>query len=357
MTTGLRLTARRPWLLVIPVLADLFIWLAPPIAVTELLRRFLLIWEGLLRAATPSGQLGSMQDMLKGVREMLMQAGVQINLVETISGNWLNAPSAVASAQSTRLTFISDMILAPVGIGLPLPRIAAAPWQGKPIEVKSFGVALLIVLAFWLVGQVLVALYLWWATAGWPRAAEDSSAGEAPQTRAPGGLRLLAQLMLFSILLGLAVFVLRLPLGAAVTLMVLSGSPVSALLFAAVGGITLWALLWFLISVFFVSEAMLLDGQPLWRSGLQSVAVIRGQGLRMIALIITINLLMVGFRAVWGILGQTPGGAVVAIVGNAFLATSMLLAVFAYYEELHRLWRARRAQARSNWDPRVQMRE
>ena len=357
MTTGLRQGARQPWLLVIPVLTDLFIWLAPPLVVTELLRRFLLVWEGLLRATTPSGQLGAMESVLEGAQDALMQVGTQINLVEMITGNWLNAPSAVAAAQSPRLTFITDMILAPVGIGLKLPPIAAAPWQGQPIEMKSAGVALLIMLALWLVGQVLVALYLWWAIAGWPQESKEASSGAAARTRAPGGLRLVGQLMLFSVLLGLAIFTLRLPLGAAVTLMVLSGSPVSALLFAAIGGITLWALLWFLISVFFVSEAMLLDGQPLWRSALQSVAVIRGQGLRMIALIITINLVMVGFRAVWGILGRTPGGAVVAIVGNAFLATGMLLAVFAYYDELHRLWRARRAQARSSWDPHIQMRE
>jgi hypothetical protein len=131
------------------------------------------------------------------------------------------------------------------------------------------------------------------------------------------------------------------------------------LLFAAVGGITLWALLWFLTSLFFVSEAILLPpgNQPLWRSTLQSLAVIRGQGLRTLGLILTINLLMVGFRAVWGLLGQTPGGAVVAIVANAYLATSMLLAIFAYYEELNRLWQARRAQAKSDWEKQIRMKD
>jgi hypothetical protein len=35
-------------------------------------------------------------------------------------------------------------------------------------------------------------------------------------------------------------------------------------------------------------------------------------------------------------LGQTPAGAVVSIIGNAYLVTAMLLAVYVYYGELRR---------------------
>jgi hypothetical protein len=363
LTIGLRQTVRQPWLLLIPVVVDLSIWLAPPLLINNLIQRFLFLWEALVRATYPqgSGQLAATQEMLKAVQDVVTQAGAQINLTEMITGSWLSAPSALATAQSTRQTFISEMILAPVGLTLKLPHIAAAPWQAAPIEVTTFWAALLIGLALWLVGQLLVVLYIYWATIGWPQSGENKAAagGRAHPMGVRDFLKLLAQLMLFSVLLGVAVFTLRLPLGAALTLVMLSGGAVSALLFAAVGGITLWALLWFLTSLFFVSEAILLPpgNQPLWRSTLQSLAVIRGQGLRTLGLILTINLLMVGFRAVWGLLGQTPGGAVVAIVANAYLATSMLLAIFAYYEELNRLWQARRAQAKSDWEKQIRMKD
>jgi len=60
---------------------------------------------------------------------------------------------------------------------------------------------------------------------------------------------------------------------------------------------------------------------------------------------LAINLLMLGFRAVWGLIGSTPFGAIVAIMGNAYLATAMLLAVFAYYENLRSRWQAHAAEA------------
>jgi hypothetical protein len=363
LATGLSQTSRQPWLLLIPVTVDLVIWLAPPLLVNELIRRFLFLWEALVRASYPSGsgQSAAVQNMLTGVREVVTQAGAQINLTEMLTGSWLSAPSALATAQSTRQTFISEMILAPVGLTMKLPHIAAAPWQPAPIEVASFWTALLIVLALWLAGQLLVALYVYWATAGWPanKGKEAATDARPRPNRVREFLKLAAQLMLFSVLLGVAVFFLRLPLGAALTLVMLpgGGGAVSALLFAAVGGITLWALLWFLTSLFFVSEALLLGNQPLWRSMLQSLAMVRGQGLRTLGLILLINFLMVGFRAVWGLMGQTPGGAVVAIVANAYLATSMLLAIFAYYQDLHRSWQARRAQAKSDWEKQIRMRE
>ena len=49
-----------------------------------------------------------------------------------------------------------------------------------------------------------------------------------------------------------------------------------------------------------------------------------------------INLILLGFRAVWGLLGQTPIGAIAAIVGNGYLVTAMLFAVYAFYVELRR---------------------
>ena len=135
------------------------------------------------------------------------------------------------------------------------------------------------------------------------------------------------------------------PLGLAATLLFLSGSPVAGLLFALVGGITLWLLLWMLTSLFFVSETILLDHQPLWRGLLQSITLVRLNGLPTMGLVLAINLLMLGFRAVWGLIGSTPFGAIVAIMGNAYLATAMLLAVFAYYENLRSRWQAHAAEA------------
>ena len=99
---------------------------------------------------------------------------------------------------------------------------------------------------------------------------------------------------------------------------------------------TLWALMWLLTSLFFVSEAMVLEGRPFWASLLDSYHLTRRHALRAFSLVALINLILLGFRAVWGLLGQTPIGAIAAIVGNGYLVTAMLFAVYAFYAELRR---------------------
>ena len=99
---------------------------------------------------------------------------------------------------------------------------------------------------------------------------------------------------------------------------------------------TLWLLMWILTSVFFVSEAIVLEGQPFWQGLRQCFRLARQNALRTIGMVIIINVILLGFRAVWGLLGQTPVGAVIAIIGNAYLVTGMLLAVYVYYGELRR---------------------
>jgi hypothetical protein len=132
------------------------------------------------------------------------------------------------------------------------------------------------------------------------------------------------------------VFILYIPLSVAMLVVAGSGSAVSGMLFAVTGGMTLWLLLWVLTSVFFVSEAIVLEGLPLWQGLRRSFRLARQNALRTMGLAVIINIILLGFRVVWGILGQTPVGAMVSMAGNAYLVTGMLLAVYIYYRELCR---------------------
>jgi hypothetical protein len=185
---------------------------------------------------------------------------------------------------------------------------------------------------------------------------EATSAGASPEQAMadpPAGRRagrygvlgLAVRLTAFSLFLSLVVLLLRLPLGAALLMTVFSGGAGAAMLFALVGGITLWALLWFLTSLYFSSEGIIFEGLAVWRGALQSLLMVRGQVLSTFGLVVTINVVLLGFRAIWGLIGKTPVGGAVAILGNGFLTTSMLLAIFVYFGEVRRRWQARQAQA------------
>ena len=147
-----------------------------------------------------------------------------------------------------------------------------------------------------------------------------------------------AQLTAFCLTLGILVFLLQLPLGFAGALMMMSGSALMTGLFALIGGITLWITLWLMLSLYFTGEGLMAERQPVWRSMLQGAAMMRGNVLATLGLVALINLLLVGFRSVWGIVGQSPAGAMLAIAGNAYLATAMLLAVFTFYRGLRQSW-------------------
>lgn len=168
LTTGLTTAARRPWLLIVPFALDLLLWLAPRLSIANLVQRFLRGWETLVRATYSPSQLEVMADMLKMVREGMTALGAQVNLLDVLAGSWLGPPSAIAINQATRLNFLSELILAPVGL-MPQPvTIAVAPWQAAAVEVRSLPVVLGLLAVFWLIAQIAAALWLRWAAASLP---------------------------------------------------------------------------------------------------------------------------------------------------------------------------------------------
>ena len=345
LTAGLGAALARPWLIAIPAAIDLGLWLSPRLTINILVQRFLAIWEALFRLSFSASQQPVTGDMVSTVREGMTQMGQGVNLADLITGSWLSMPSAVATIQSPRLTLISDVVMAPFGLGIKLRSVAPAPWQGPALEITSFWVALLIVVGLWACSQLIAAVILRAAAAKpIPPATQQPDAPQAeaadPPVRhwrgVPGLLALTARLAGFTLLLALVVFFLYLPLGLALLFVTSSGNAAASMIFAMMGGLTLWVLMWLLTSVFFVSEALIVDGRPFLASLWDSFRLTRLNTLRTFGLVALVNVILLGFRAVWGLVGQTPAGAIVAILGNAYLVIAMLLAVYAYYAELRR---------------------
>ena len=345
LTAGLGAAIARPWLIAIPAAIDLGLWLSPRLAINTLVQRFLAIWEALFRLSFSASQQPVTGDMVTTVREGMTQMGQGVNLADLLTGSWFSMPSAVTTIQSPRLMLISDVVMAPFGLGIKLRSVAPAPWQRPAIEITSFWVALLIVVGLWACSQLIAAIILRAAAAKpIPPGTRQPDAPQAeaadPPVRHWRGLRgllaLTARLAVFTLLLALVVFLLYLPLGLAMLFVTSSGNAGASMVFAMIGGLTLWVLMWLLTSVFFVSEAMIVDGQPFLTGLWHSVRMTRLNALRTFGLVALVNVILLGFRAVWGLVGQTPAGAIVAIFGNAYLVTAMLLAVYAYYAELRR---------------------
>ncbi len=356
LTAGLNLAARRPLLLVIPVVIDLGLWLMPKLSVQTLLRQAQAVWEALMLAFYTQAQQAALAETVQTLREAFVSLGQQIDLMTALTTGWLAAPSALVDVQATRFKLISDGVLAPLGLGLTLPPVAAPPWQMPGWDISNIWLAGLIIVGLWLLGQVLTTFYVRSAaealvtenTVPAQRSSMHQPNGAAHEAQlAAGGSTtarhisfsfgaLLLRFIVLSLLLGIIVFLIRVPLALAMGLAAFSGSTLAAGIFVFSGGLTLWFMLWFLSAVFFASEAMLFDGQSMGPALWQALVLARTSGWRTFGLITLVNLIALGFRAVWGLMGQTPLGALISILGNAYLATGLLLAIFIYYNGLRR---------------------
>ncbi len=344
LTAGVNATLRRPGLILIPAVVDLGLWLLPRLTIEGLAKRGQLIWEGLFRLGFGASQPGA-DDLIAGVRTLITEAGKSINLADAVTGSWFSMPSAIALMQSPRLMLVSDVVLAPFGLSVQMKRIAAAPWQAPNIEIGSFWAALLVTLGCWLIGQLIAAIFLRAASRDslFAPVQNGSVAAAAPQSWAGwrGLVGLAARLALFTVLLAVLMYLLYLPLGASMLFMAGLGAG-AGLIFAIVGGLTLWLLMWTLTSLFFVGEVMTLRGHPLLPGILISLRLVRVNPFRTFSLIILVNVILLGFRVLWGLVGQSAVGGLIAIFANAFLVTAMLLAVYVYFGEL---WRQEAARA------------
>ncbi len=199
-----------------------------------------------------------------------------------------------------------------------------------------------LVAALWVIGQFLTALFFRMTASGLairPLGAQPGAS--APAANVTGGwLRLAGGFAVISLIASFGCFMLRLPLFLVYALAVLSGSGAASMLFVIGGGITLWLTMWYLSSLFFVGDALAFDGLPLWPSLMQSLLLVRGNGFRVLVLASLVNVLMLGARAIWGIVGANPAGALLAIVVNGYLATAMTIGIYVYYQDLRRLWQA-----------------
>jgi hypothetical protein len=347
ISTGLAEAARRPWLWLLPIIVDLTLWLAPRLSIARLTEQAMIAWKALLPMVYTPEQMSGAQEGIDMLYQGMIELSKGVNVGGIVTSGWLAPPSALMPAQATRYLMISDAVLAPISLGLPLNPLGPAPWQGAPLELGSVFGLLAVVALLWVVAHLITALYFRQVAVslghrGLGNAPVNGSLPVSRQAPAPaenafrGWLPLAARFAVVSLFASFAAFMLRLPLVLVTTLAVFSGSAAAQMLFVIGGGITLWLTMWFLSSLYFVGDAMAFDRQPLWQSLMQSLLLVRANSLRVLILAGLVNVLLLGARGVWGIIGANPAGAILAIIINAYLVTAMTIGIYVYYKDLRR---------------------
>jgi hypothetical protein len=347
LSTGLAEAARRPWLWLLPIIVDLGLWLAPRLSVGRLTEQVMTDWKKLLAMVYTPEQMKGALEGINLVYDLMVEVGKSVNVGAAITSGWLAPTSALAPAQATRYLMISDAVLAPINMGVPIKPVGPAPWQGPAFELGSVWGVMAVVALLWVVAHLIAALYFRQVSvslrnSGIGAAPVDGSLPVSRQSNGRGEsifrgwLPLAACFAAISLFASIAAFLLRLPLVLVTTLAVFSGSAAAQLLFVIGGGITLWLTMWFLSSLYFVGDALAFSRQTLWPSLMQSLMLARANSFRVLILAVVVNVLLLGARAIWGFMGSNPAGAILAIILNGYLITAMTIGIYVYYKDLRR---------------------
>jgi hypothetical protein len=288
VTTGFEIVARRPIMIAIPLILDLFLWLGPRLSIDPFLEQF----ERLLLGSVQQDFLGTIVKELTG----------KFNLFSALNpGPLLGVPSLMVSQMTVERPF---------GIR---PDIIVPP------SLVLGGVILL-----GLAGLGLSALYLCQVGYGVIDETESPLVG-------PGGVfSVWGRLVQLTLMLLVALLGVNVPLSCVAALIgtVLPSSVVIVLFMT------------FLSFVFFIGFHLVFTIPgivQLRRTPLQAIResflITRADFLGAMGLLIILFVVSQGLNFVWTLPEATSWTTLIGLAGHAFISTALMVALFVFYQE------------------------
>lgn len=286
ISLGYGLVTRRPWLIALPVLLDLFFWLGPRLSMQPTVDAV----TGLLAA-----QGGENAGMIEALRRMGTQSDLFMLLAVQVPSliRWLDPATSALPAMRPVVTLTSVL--------------------------ATFSVALLLLVA----GLLLSMLYL-------APIAQVVRSGGADMLRAPrlAGRAWLRLLLLVALLSGIGMVVI-VPLSALAAVMALAGlnllAPFSILLQVAV--------IWLFIYLYFVINAILVSDVGPLQAIRNSIAVVRHNFWASLGLMLLSALIIEGLTRVFRLFTGTTVGIPLAIIANAYIGSGLAAASMIFYRD------------------------
>lgn len=294
LSNGYSVVNRNPWILLLPILLDLFLWLGPQLSAARLVSRTLSL------AVPLSGNAGAATLLEAPQQQELVQAAEGFNLLAALAPSVVGVPS----------------LLAALGIRDPLRSTAVETWDS----------AALIFLGSALLGVLLGSLYY--------GAVSQVIRGRGVRARrlAGGVWRAWGRVLLYLLLLGGAGLVLGVPIG----LLVIGAIQISANLGSLLLSLATMVLVWVGVYLYFVPDAIFVSQVGPLRAVRNSVTVVRGNFWSAIGFVVLVTVLLLGMGQVWALLAgrmQEPLGLGLAILGHAYIASGVIAASMSFYRE------------------------
>ena len=302
LTAGFNAVGRRIWLTAIPIVLDLFLWLGPKLSMSPVIDRLLGVFESVLEAASPQTQSEvALAEMLRASMDMMQETLGRTNLFALLAWGRLGVPSiAGANLIDADARWVVQM---------------SEYWQVLLVQSLVLGLGLLIACAF------LVQL------------AQQSLEEKVDSRELPR--RVLASWA--------SMLVIFVPLG-----LVFMFSLSISLLFGPFAIFIGVIMLWIVLYISFVPQAITLGEKNPLRALWSSFMVVRHNFWSALGMILLVNTINTGLGFIWiRLLMQSTVGTVIAILANAYVGTSLSLAMFVFYRDRVGTWSPSLPQPRS----------
>ena len=309
LSAGFTIVNKRLWLIIIPVLLDLTLWIGPQISASPLVDRTI-SWYAQAASESPlilapqngSDEKASAEAISNQAKEVLRPLA-EVNL---LSGLAWGLPWGLPS-------LINTVASEPTSFGLSRPVLAIG--SGLVLFTSVVGLVL---------GAVLITAVYKEAIAHLVR---DTSA-DRERYLSHLGRNWLRMVGFFLLAIGALMFI-GLPFALVVGLSGFLSSTLASLL-SGLGGA---AILWLMLYLFFVSDAIFVgDASVLGAIG-QSFTLVRRNFWSSLGLFIIMNVILQGTPLAWGLITTNPAGVAIAILGNAYIATGLAAASMVFYRE------------------------
>jgi hypothetical protein len=299
LAAGFSTTVRHPWVILIPILLDLAIWLLPRISLAPIVRQFLALW------VAPPGLTADAVANFEQMKQTLGSAGEGLNLLGVVN------------------LFLSQTLGVPSLLALDPPATGLVGAWAYNIPLNSVLLLIGLIVPLSLLALFVGALYLE-LIARVMRTEPANPRGSLGTNVALIWLRVMG--FMLALFFGL---LLTTPLWGGVALVSMLNPDIASFLTAAlmVGG------LWILIYLSFSVDAIVVSGVGVFEAMRRSVILYRTFFWASFSLLILTIVLNEGLGLVWQGFQVSDLGVATGILLNAFVGTGLVAASMIFYQD------------------------
>ncbi|MBA4420072.1 MAG: hypothetical protein C0391_02885 [Anaerolinea sp.] len=295
--SGFEIVANRPWLIILPILLDLFLWFGPHIRMKNLISPIIEDYK-----IPASLQNTDFTRVFSATRELYLVLAERFNLFSGFRTLPLGIPSLVSGTSPNANP-----------IGYPII------W-----EAGSLSSAFLIWLVISLAGLIACSFYF--------NAISRATARDNAEST-PGTIGWQTLQLLYLALLSLAfLLILVFPAMTLVTMVTLVAPALGQIALFIVG----LFFIWMITPMLFTPQVIFMHHQPVLKALLSSIRMVRfglpSTGMFFIILII----LSQGLNILWQVPAENSWLTLVGIGGHALVNTSLIAAIFIYYRDAYK---------------------